>query len=267
MTTLLHISDTHFGTERAEVVAALERLAHELRPDVLLLTGDITQRATTAQFRAARAFVDRLGIPVRLAIAGNHDIPLFNLALRLFKPYARFAAAFGAELEPVFESSDVLVIAVKTTRRWRHANGQVSRAQIDRVAQRLAAGRPEQLRLVLVHQPVAVTRPDEAHNLLRGHRRAVAGWAAAGADLVLGGHIHLPFVLPLAGAARSLWTIQAGTAVSSRVRPGADNSVNLIRTTASVLTRACEVERWDHQPATRRFERVERQTLALHASA
>ena len=263
MTTLLHISDPHFGTERAEVVEALERLAAELRPDVLLLTGDITQRATAAQFKAARAFVDRLGVPVCLAIPGNHDIPLFNLGLRLFKPYARFAEAFGAALEPEFESDDVLVIAVKTTRRWRHENGEVSRAQVARVVRRLAAAKPEALRLVLVHQPVAVTEAEDNHNLLRGHQHAVKSWAAAGADIVLGGHIHLPFVLPLEDASRRLWAVQAGTAVSSRVRRGADNSVNVIRTLTGMGARVCMVERWDHQSATQRFERVERQALAL----
>ena len=261
MTTVLHISDPHFGTERAEVVDALERLAGELQPDVMLLTGDITQRATAAQFKAARAFVDRLGIRVNLAIPGNHDIPLFNLGLRLFKPYARFAEAFGAELEPEFESDDLLVIAVKTTRRWRHENGEVSRAQVDRVARRLAAARPETLRLVLVHQPVAVTQAEDNHNLLRGHQHAITSWAAAGADMVLGGHIHLPFVLPLEDAARRLWAVQAGTAVSSRVRRGADNSVNVIRTLTGMGARVCLVERWDHDAAAKRFERVERQSL------
>ena len=86
MTLLLQISDTHFGTEQPPVVEALVRLAHEQAPDLVVLSGDITQRARRKQFRAARAFVDRLGVAVTLAIPGNHDIPLFDVAARLFYP-------------------------------------------------------------------------------------------------------------------------------------------------------------------------------------
>ena len=257
MTLLLQVSDPHFGTERPEAVAALERFAHELRPDVLLLSGDITQRASVAQFAAARAFVDRLGVPVVLAIPGNHDIPLFNLAARLFSPYRRFSQAFGHNLEPQFENEDVLVLTLNTTRWYRHANGEVSVDQIERVARRLEAARPAQSRIVVVHQPVAVTRAQDRHNLLHGHEAAVRRWAAAGADVVVGGHIHLPFVLPLRerwpDLPRPAWAVQAGTAVSCRVRADAGNSVNVFRIGSA---RPCVVERWDHSATAQRFERV-----------
>ena len=94
MSVLLQISDPHFGTEQPPVVEALAALARQQRPDLLVLSGDITQRARPAQFRAARAFMDRLGVPV-LAVPGNHDIPLFDLWTRLRRPYARHVAAFG----------------------------------------------------------------------------------------------------------------------------------------------------------------------------
>ena len=269
MTLLLQVSDPHFGTERAPVVAALEALVREQRPDVLLLSGDITQRATRAQFAAARAFVDRLQVPAVVAVPGNHDIPLFNLAARLLWPYAHYARTFGSELEPQFERDDVLVLALNTTRRWRHVNGEVSAEQIERVARRCEQAPAEQWRIVVVHQPVAVTRPQDAHNLLRGREAAVRRWSAAGVDVVLGGHIHLPFVLPLqerwAGLPRPIWAVQAGTAVSHRLRAEAGNSVNLLRITSgaakpagagSTTARALQVERWDHTPATQRFERV-----------
>ena len=264
MTVLLQISDPHFGTEQPPVVEALVRLVQEQQPDVLLLTGDITQRATAAQFSAARAFVDRLRVPVVLAIPGNHDIPLFNLAARLLWPYAGFKRAFGDNLTPTFESEAVLVLSVKTTRRWRHADGQVSAAQIDRVAQRLLSaqsGRPGQWRIVLVHQPIAVTREQDRHNLLHGHAAAVRAWGAAGADMVVGGHIHLPFVLRLHDPA--LWVVQAGTAVSRRVRADAGNSVNLIRIGAAAAAAAvdsdrppCQVERWDYRAGSLCFEQA-----------
>ena len=201
MAVLLHWSDPHFGTEQPAVMDALARFSQQVRPDLLVLSGDITQRARRRQFHAARAFAHRLGAPL-LAIPGNHDIPLFHLGLRLCRPYARYREAFGDDLEPVHEAPGWLVLGVNTTRWWRHKNGQVSAAQIERVAERLARARPEQLRVVVVHQPVAVLQAAETHNLLRGQAAALPRWAAAGADLVLGGHIHLPYVTALAGLSK-----------------------------------------------------------------
>lgn len=252
MSVLLQISDTHFGTERPQVVEALVVLALQQRPDLVVLSGDITQRAHSAQFRAARAFVDRLGAPL-LAIPGNHDIALFDLWSRLLSPYARHVAAFGHELEPVHAADDMLVIGVNTTRPWRHKNGELSSAQVDRVAALLESARPRQLRVVVVHQPVAVTRSSDRSNLLRGHARALQRWAAAGADIVMGGHIHLPYVVPLTGLDRPMWAVQAGTAVSSRVRPGAPNSVNLLRWGSAEAHDRCDVEQWDYTAAAGAF--------------
>jgi len=256
MSVLLHLSDTHFGTEQPQVVEALVALAAQQRPDVVVLSGDITQRASAAQFRAAKTFVDRLGAPV-LAIPGNHDIALFDLWARLTRPYAGFARVFGADLEPVHSSPDCLVVGVNTTRVWRHRHGEVSGVQIARVARLLAAAKPEQLRVVVVHQPLAVADAGESVHLLRGHARAAQVWAQAGADLVLGGHIHLPYTMPLPGLARRLWVVQAGTAVSRRTRPGVPNSVNVLRwgdaanppqavsRNRAAGVRGCVMERWD----------------------
>lgn len=234
---------------------ALAALARQQRPDLLVLSGDITQRATTAQFRAARDFTRRLGVPV-LAVPGNHDIPLFDVWTRLRRPYARFSAAFGADLEPVHSSPDLLVVCVNTTRAWRHKHGQIGAPQVDRVAGHLEGATSAQLRVVVVHQPIAVTLAEDLPNRLRGHAAALARWAAAGADLVMGGHIHLPFVLALHGLARPMWAVQAGTAVSLRVRQGAPNSVNLLRWGADAVPGCCSIEQWDYSADDRTFMRA-----------
>jgi 3',5'-cyclic AMP phosphodiesterase CpdA len=255
MSVLLQISDPHFGTEQPPVVEALVRLAAQQRPDLLVLSGDITQRARPGQFRLARAFMDRLGTPL-LAIPGNHDIPLLNPGARVFHPYSRHSAAFGDELEPVHSSRELLVLCVNTTRWYRHKNGEVSPGQIDRVARRLGVAGPEQLRVVVVHQPVAVLRAGEGHNLLRGHAAALRRWAAAGGDLVMGGHIHLPYVMALPDLARPMWAVQAGTAVSSRVRDGIPNSVNLVRWACDAPEGRCLIERWDYLATAHAFVRI-----------
>ena len=217
-----------------------------------MLSGDITQRARPAQFRAARAFTDRLGVPV-LAVPGNHDIPLFDLWARLRRHYARHIAAFGDDLEPEHSSPDLMVVCVNTTRAWRHKHGEVSGRQVERVARLLAGASPAQLRVVVVHQPVAVTRAEDLPDRLRGHAAALHRWAAAGADLLMGGHIHLPYVMALHGLARPIWAVQAGTAVSSRVRAGVPNSVNLLRWGADSSAGCCRIEQWDFSPGDRAF--------------
>jgi 3',5'-cyclic AMP phosphodiesterase CpdA len=268
MSLLLHISDTHFGTEQAPVVAALETLARERLPDLLVLSGDITQRARPDQFAAGRQFCDRLGFVGRmLALPGNHDIPLFDLLTRAISPYRHYLAAFGPRLEPTLTTDDFFIVGVNTTRPSRHKNGEISPEQVARVAATLKRARKRQLRIVVTHQPVDVYRPEDEHDRLRGAEEAVLVWAKAGADLVLGGHIHLPYVMDLRKraqpTARPMWCVQAGTAVSSRVRHGTCNSVNLIHWKAADHERQCVIERCDYRPDKGWFETAERQTLAL----
>lgn len=258
MSCLLQISDPHFGTVQPAVMRALAQLAKAQRPDVLVLSGDITQRARASQFAQARAFCDSLAIAQWLVIPGNHDIPLFNLYQRLITPYARFRQAFGPVLEPVLSTPWLLAIGVKTTRRWRHKNGEVSAAQVDRVVAELQRSAPGQLRIVVVHQPVHVMHAKDQHDRLRGWEPAVQAWSRAGADMVMGGHIHLPSLCDLSarldGLERRLWCVQAGTALSSRVRAGIPNSVNLLHCQDAGEPPSCRLERWDFQAASGRFE-------------
>jgi 3',5'-cyclic AMP phosphodiesterase CpdA len=267
MTTLLQISDAHFGTEQPPVVQALLQLARVDAPDLVVMSGDITQRARRRQFAAARAFIAELKPAALLTIPGNHDIPLFNLALRAFAPYANYSRAFGENLEPVFESPHLLVIGVNTTRPQRHKDGELSEQQIERVTHHLQRAAPSQLRIIVVHQPVLAIRKSDEDNLLDGHRQAVPAWAAAGGDIIMGGHIHLPYVRSMQTTfgvlSRDIWTVQAGTAVSSRIREGITNSVNVIRCNGDEAPRRCVVERWDYVPTLSRFEQHSSQELTF----
>lgn len=254
MTRILQFSDTHFGTERKPVVEAALDLARSLSPELVVISGDITQRARRGQFAAARKFIERLSLPV-LAVPGNHDIPLFNLFARALNPYGNYKRALGAVLEPVYESDALLAIGVNTTRPRRRKDGEISDAQIARVAQRLRQARPGQLRVVVAHHPMRAKVESDRSNLLIGRERALAAWAQAGIDLILGGHIHLPYVLP-AGvdpAVAAGWVVQAGTTCSRRVRGNIPNSVNLINCEAAGDTRVCHVERWDYAAGAHAF--------------
>ncbi len=269
MKRLLQISDLHFGTEKPEVMAALLDLAQLKQPDVLVVSGDITQRATADQFSRARAFCNQLGIAATVAIPGNHDLPLFNPLIRLVRPYGRYREAFGQDLEPVVTTPELCLITVNTTRWWRHKNGEVSKAQIARVCDQLVHASPEQLRVVVVHQPIHVLRQQDLHDILRGWQAAVCAWAEAGADMVMGGHIHLPYVHDMSATVKALkrriWCVQAGTAMSSRTRREAPNSVNLIEYALAENDMRCRVERWDyrHETTGGQFVKVRFHTLDL----
>jgi len=262
MTLLLQISDPHFGTEQPPVVAALLRLASTLQPDLVVMSGDITQRARRAQFSAARAFVDAIdaiGAAPCVVVPGNHDIPLYNLFARIAHPYANYQRVFGDDLEPVFESAELLVIGVNTTRAYRRKDGEVSVQQVERVARRLDHATARQLRVVVTHQPVVAARANDIRNLLHGREHAIERWSQAGVDLILGGHIHLPYVAPLHVAykdlPRQMWAVQAGTSLSSRVRGTVPNSVNVIDYDASNTdARRAIVARWDFDQASASFE-------------
>jgi len=247
---VLHLSDTHFGTEQPGVVEALLQLAMDQAPDLLVLSGDVTQRARQRQFEAALGFLKRMPVPNILVLPGNHDIPLFNLLERLVSPYRNYQRSFGTDLEPEFESRDLLVIGVNTTRPSRHTVGAITLDQVERVSRRLRTAGAAQLRIVATHQPVRVIRDSDEKNLLRGHEAAVHAWSEAGADIILAGHIHLPHVRPLqevfTDLPRRVWSVLAGTAVSSRVRKDVLNSVNLIHYLEREGERQCIVERWDH---------------------
>lgn len=267
MTRILHLSDLHFGTEDVDVMQALLRLGHQLKPSLYLLSGDITQRARRSQFAAAGAFVQQLAAPL-LAVPGNHDLPLFNLPVRLLNPYGNYRRVFGNELEPQFETPELLVIGVNTTRPARHKDGEVSPAQIKQVAQQLRQAPANQLRVVMLHHPVRAVEESDVSNLLIGRDQAVPAWVDAGMDLLLAGHIHLPYQVPLQSscAERRAWAIQAGTGISRRVRGAIPNSINLIDYRPG-RPRRCRIARWDYAQAQQRFVEVESADLHFDLTA
>lgn len=253
MTIIVQISDTHFGTEQPAVVAAMEAHVQAQGADLLVLSGDITQRARGAQFAAARAFLQRLeghGVPNSLVIPGNHDLPLFNLVSRFIAPYDQYQQHFGEDLEPSFENDDLLIIGLNTTHPKRHKDGLVTHEQVQAVTERLQQSDPAKLRIVVAHQPFGSLVLSDLNNLQHGALAALTRWADAGLDMVMGGHIHLPYVLPLRNQypslSRDIWIVQAGTTLSSRVRGSAPNSFNRLYL-GPRGSKKVRIERWDYQ--------------------
>ncbi|QVW26073.1 metallophosphoesterase [Pseudomonas hormoni] len=260
MTSLLHISDTHFGTEQPPVMQAFETHVKAHGADLVLFTGDITQRARREQFASAQAFIKRIkdyGVPQVLTIPGNHDIPMYNLLARIFSPYGNYRRYIDSNLAPIFENDDALIIGLNTTHPTRRKAGKVTARQVEEVAERLQKCDPQKLRIVVAHQPFGSIVASDRRNLQIGARAALERWASSGLDLVMGGHIHLPYVLALstqyAGLSKEIWGVQAGTTLSSRIRGNSPNSFN--RLYLDKRTRQVAIERWEYSDSRAAFER------------
>ncbi|MDR0204068.1 MAG: metallophosphoesterase [Delftia acidovorans] len=265
MALLMHMSDLHFGAHDPAVCAAVARLAARLPVALLVVSGDLTQRATAAQFAQARDFLDALPVPRRLVVPGNHDLPLMAWWERLGgHAHDRYARWINAELQPWCAEQGFCVIGVDTTRWWRHQRGSLSAGQIRQVAQRLAQASPGDWRIVVSHHPLAAAHAqDRSH---RPHRAAtaLAAWRDAGAQLVLSGHGHDPgLVQPVPG----LWAAQAGTAVSLRLRAHAPNSLFTLEQQEGPtgqgqdLAWRRQLTRWDYSRQADEFLPVQRHVL------
>jgi 3',5'-cyclic AMP phosphodiesterase CpdA len=251
---LLHVSDPHFGTEEPRAVSALLALAEQEQPDVVLASGDITQRARSHEFDAARRFFSRLCTRHALIVPGNHDMPLWDLPRRLLAPFAGFRRVFGHELEPRLVSPFVWIAGLVSARPWRHKDGALSAAQVEDTARWFEGTPPGALKVVLTHHPLAASRWHQEDDVISGADAALTRWSDAGVHLVLGGHTHTPYVVPVAAGPRrhTLWVAQAGSAVSFRLHAGGTHSVNLLRRGAAGLWR---LEQWDLQREAGLFTR------------
>ena len=257
----MHLSDLHFGAHDPQVCIAAQRLAQRLGVEMVVVSGDLTQRATSAQFEQAARFLQGLHARSALVLPGNHDLPLFAWWMRWGRSYERFALQFGLDQEPVRHMGHFYVVGVNTTRPWRHERGSLSAEQIEHVAQSLAHAPPGAWRIVASHHPL-VPR-DAADHAHRPHRAdaALQRWQAAGAQMLLSGHVHEPGLLePRPG----LWASRAGTAVSRRLRHGSPNSLLVlsVEATGAVASgRARFAARWDYDVGKGGFVCVSRTML------
>ncbi len=227
MTRIAHVSDLHFGTEDAELLLPLRDAIRRAEPDLVAVTGDLTQRARPAQFEAARAFLDGLDLPW-LAVPGNHDIPLDEFWHRLVQPFARYRAAISRDLAPRWSDGTVSIEALNTAdpRAWQR--GRVRRTQLMRAAGAFREAGDGAVNVVMAHHPFE-HGPDIEKRLMKNARTAVETLAEAGADLILSGHLHRwqaeAFLSRKVGA--RVLQVHVGTGLSTRLR-GQENDFALV---------------------------------------
>ena len=241
MAYLIHLSDLHFGAHDPSIVQAVQRQVDEANPDLVVISGDLTQRAKTEQFQQACRFLERLrdnGHDV-LAVPGNHDVPLYDVLRRFLSPLTRYMRFIDDTLCPLYELPDATVLGINTARSFTFKDGRISHEQIDFIRDTFGRTDPQRMRILVTHHPLfALPVGEEVARAVGRSELALDAIGEAGVDMLLAGHNHQASIhsaKDLVTRAGPALVIQAGTATSTRVREQ-PQSFNSIRTDESSAT-------------------------------
>lgn len=250
MARIVHLSDLHFGAHDPRLVAAVEARIDEAMADLVVVSGDFTQRARTEQFKEACHFLTRLkdkGHEV-VAVPGNHDVPLYDVLRRFLSPLTRYRRFIDDDLCPYHELRDAAVLGINTARSLTFKDGRINEEQVAHIRSVFAKVRSDTPRILVTHHPLFALPVGDGPELGKAvgyQESALDAIADAGVDLLLAGHNHrasthhAPDLVTRAGSAL---VIQAGTATSTRVRDE-EQSFNLIEVASCDVT--VTVQAWD----------------------
>jgi 3',5'-cyclic AMP phosphodiesterase CpdA len=263
MARLIHLSDLHFGAHDEQLVEAVERKTDELKPDLVVISGDFTQRAKTEQFKEACRFLERLreaGHEV-LGVPGNHDVPLYDVLRRFLSPLTRYRRFIDESLCPFVELPGVAVLGINTARSLTFKDGRMSQEQVEFIRDTFARSDPRAVRVLVTHHPLLAIPVGEAVERAIGRQElALDAVEEAGVDLLLAGHAHhasAHHASDLVTRAGGALVIQAGTATSTRLREQ-DQNFNRIDIDDGRLT--LTVESWTGEA----FEPADSQRYDFH---
>ncbi len=227
MTLIAHISDLHFGASNTN---REERLLEQLNvhlPDLAVITGDITQRATRRQYAAAHRFLRRLPCPC-MTIPGNHDLTLYNMVERFHHPWRKWHRYISTDVEPETAAPHLSIMGINTAAPWGYrmdwSRGRILRHQIERIENRFRQVSENHLRVIAAHHPLWLPRSERHRRLAGGTARVFPSLKSSGVDLVLGGHTHSAYV----HIENGMIICHAGSAFSNRLSSGQENSYTLI---------------------------------------
>lgn len=236
MARIAHLSDIHFGANDPKIVAATEAWLQERQPDLVIISGDLTQRARIDQFRQASAYLNRLraaGFPT-LVVPGNHDVPLYDVIRRFAAPLHRYKRYISDDLCPWFENDEIAVLGLNTARSLTIKDGRINHEQISILQDRFAAVAAGKTRILVTHHPLYAMPIGEGGELSEAvgrHRDATKAVCEAGVHLALAGHFHQTYAEAagkMVERAGAVLVMQAGTATSTRLRNSELQSFNWI---------------------------------------
>lgn len=252
MRTLVHLSDLHFGKVDYAIINPLIETVKQIEPDIVAVSGDLTQRARSQQFKDSRAFLDTLPSP-QIVVPGNHDIPLHNPFTRFFQPLDKYKRYITADLQPFYADEEVAVLGVNTARSLTVKDGRINNEQIAQIHERLWQLDATITKIIVSHHPFDLPPGHDEDELVDRANEAMKVLAEIGVDLFISGHLHISHTGQTAKrykiSGHSALVVQAGTATSTRVR-GEANSFNVIRINHPHIT----IERLIWQPERAMFD-------------
>ena len=246
MTRIVHLSDLHFGAHDERLVEAVDWEVDRLKPDLVVISGDFTQRAKTEQFREACKFLEGLrdrGHEV-LGVPGNHDVPLYDVLRRFLSPLARYRRFIDDTLCPFIELPGVAVLGINTARSMTFKNGRINRDQVNFIRETFARVASDKMRIIVTHHPLfALEVGGEVERAIGRQELALDAVEESGVDMVLAGHAHHASSQDageLVTRAGGVLVVQAGTATSTRVREQEQsfNSIDVSDGSATITVHA-----------------------------
>jgi 3',5'-cyclic AMP phosphodiesterase CpdA len=238
MRSIAHISDLHFGRLDKPVAEALVADLAMQPPSVLVVSGDFTQRARAWQYAEAAEYLRRLPSP-QVVVPGNHDVPMYDVVRRFFRPLDRYVKYISGDLSPSYSDSELFVLGVNTARSFTQKSGWLKKHQLVEVNERFRHVPESVLKVLVAHHPFIPPPDDRGADIIRGAGRVLEALDPSAIDLVLGGHLHRAYQGDVRSlhrsAPRSVLSIQAGTTTSTRRRHEA-NSYNWITHDAGMVT-------------------------------
>ena len=231
MKTIAHISDLHFGTEDKVVVAALAEDIEMLNPDVLVVSGDLTQRARRNQYRSVALFLSQLDYP-QIIVPGNHDMPLFDIFRRMANPLGRYTRYILNDLWPMYLDDEIVVLGMNTARPLAWKKGRISKDQIRELKRIMCSLSNEPFKILVTHHPFIPPPRRMVHDIISRAPKAIAAITECDIDLMLAGHLHSGYHGEIKhhypGVNQSIIVSHAGTAVSRR-RWREPNAYNIVK--------------------------------------
>lgn len=241
---IVHISDIHLGSHDPVILEALGNDIRSLLPDLVLVSGDLTQRARSAQFIAARSFIESLQAPW-LSIPGNHDIPMYNIVERFFFPLSAYKHYISKTLNPVLITNTTAIVGLNTARSATIKDGRINEEQANLVRKTFYELPHDILKILMIHHPVKTPATVDNDLLLEEAEKAIGLMQECGVHLVVTGHTHLASAISYDYSnGNKFVAVQASTACSVRTR-GEKNSYNVIEqfgTSVSIISRVYQNE-------------------------